>query len=176
MEFQQKNKTISVPEQLASSIESAAKLKAEIISTEIEIGMLKPNSRDDNRVLQSLEKKLSQLQKEYKKFELDSDDYLIAFGNVPELGRDIAILLREVKIQNEVYLLLQQQYYREKIQENRDVPTVDILDEAIPPKKHTTPRTIYSTFVGSIFVFLLVSLFFIIRERKINIFKRERST
>ncbi len=68
---------------------------------------------------------------------------------------------------------LQQQYYKERIQENRDVPTIDILDEAIPPKKQVSPRLIYSTAVSSIFVLLLVSLFFIIKEKKLTIFNRE---
>ena len=170
MEFQKTNKTISLPEQLTSAIESAAKLKAEIINTEIEIGLLEPNLRKDNKALLQLRSKLNELQKEYKKFDEHSDDYIVAFSNVPELGMDLAKLLRAVKIKNEVYLLLQQQYYREKIQENRDVPTIDILDEAIPPRKQSSPRIIYSTLVSGIFILLLVSLFFVIKERKISIF------
>lgn len=175
MEFQQKNKTISLPEQLTSSIESAAKLKAEIVSTQIEIGLLEPNSRPDNRTLIELKKKLSQLNQEYEKFDIDSDDYLVAFSDVPELGMKLSKLLRTVKIKNEVYLLLQQQFYREKIQENRDVPTIDILDEAIPPRKQSSPRLIYTTGVGSVFVLFVVSLFFIIKEKKIAIFRNEKS-
>lgn len=175
MEFQKENKTVSLPDQLTTAIESAAKLKAEIVSTEIEIGLLEPNSRPDNKTLLALRKKLNQLEKEYEKFDIDTDDYLIAFSNVPELGMRLSKLLRTVKIKNEVYLLLQQQYYKERIQENRDVPTIDVLDEAIPPDKQVSPRLIYSTIVGSIFVLLIVSTFFIIREKKISIFKNESS-
>lgn len=174
MEFQQKNKTISLPEQLTTSIESAAKLKAEIVNTQIEIGLLEPNSRPDNKTLLGLKKKLSQLNAEYEKFDIDSDDYLVAFSDVPELGMQLSKLLRNVKIKNEVYLLLQQQFYKEKIQENRDVPTIDVLDEAIPPEIQSSPRLIYNTVVGSIFVLFVVSLFFIIREKKISIFKNEK--
>jgi len=170
MEFQKGNRTISLPEQITAAIESASKLKAEIVNTEIEIGLLEPNLRADNKSLIALRTKLDELQKEYKKFDIESDDYIVAFSNVPELGMQLAKLLRVVKIKNEVYLLLQQQYYRERIQENRDVPTIDILDEAIAPKKQTSPRTIYSTVVGSIFAFLIVSLFFVIKEKKISIF------
>jgi tyrosine-protein kinase Etk/Wzc len=173
MAFQQENKTISLPEQLSSVLEGAAKLKAEIVNTEIEIALLEPNSRPDNKNLLALKKKLDQLQKEYEKFDLDSDDYLVAFSNVPELGMKLAKLMRTIKIKNEVYILLQQQYYKERIQENRDVPTIDILDEAIPPKKQVSPRLIYSTALSSIFVLLLVSLFFIIKEKKLTIFNRE---
>jgi len=173
MEFQKENKTISLPEQLTSVIESAAKLKAEIVNTEIEIALLEPNSKPDNKSLQALRKKLYQLQKEYEKFDIDSDDYLVAFSNVPELGMKLAKLMRTIKIKNEVYILLQQQYYKERIQENRDVPTIDILDEAIPPNKQISPRLGYSTVVGSVFVLLIVSLFFVIKEKKISIFKKE---
>jgi uncharacterized protein involved in exopolysaccharide biosynthesis len=98
--------------------------------------------------------------------EMGSQDYLVSFKEVPQLGRELASLLREVKIQNEVYLLLQQQYYKEKIQENRDLPTVEVLDEAIPPQKPTAPRVIFSSILGGISVFLLISLMFIYSEQK----------
>lgn len=174
MEFQKTNKTIALPEQLKSSIESAAKLKAEMVNLEIEIGLLQQNLTPDNKTLLALRKKLNELQKEYKKFDIDSDDYLLAFSNVPELGMELAKLLRTIKIKNEVYILLQQQYYKERIQENRDVPTIDILDEAIPPQKKVAPRVGYNTIVGSIFVFLLVSLFFVAKAQKLSIFNTEK--
>ena len=65
---------------------------------------------------------------------------------------ELSKLMRTVKIKNEVYLLLQQQYYKERIQENRDVPTIDVLDEAIIPEKKVSPRIIYSTTVSFVFV------------------------
>lgn len=173
MKFQQENKTISLPEQLTSVIESAAKLKAEIVNTEIEIALLEPNSRPDNKSLLALKKKLAQLKMEYEKFDLQTDDYLLALSDVPELGMELSKLLRNVKIKNEVYILLQQQFYREKIQENRDVPTIDILDEAIPPKKKAGPRLVYVTFVGSLFVFILLCSFIVLKENKLELFKKE---
>ena len=53
--------------------------------------------------------------------EMGNQDYLVAFKDVPEIGRELAQLVREVKVQNEVYMLLQQQYFKERIQENRDL-------------------------------------------------------
>jgi uncharacterized protein involved in exopolysaccharide biosynthesis len=173
MQFRKKNKTISLPEQLQVAIESSAKIRAEIIKTEIEIGLLEPNLQEDNQLLISLKKKLSELNQEYKKFETGAEDYLIAFNDVPKLSMEFAKNIREVKIQNEIYLLLQQQYYKEKIQENRDLPTIEILDEAIKPLKKTAPKTVYSTVLTFIFSFLFISFYFIIKDRKIQIFKRE---
>ena len=173
MQFQKKNKTISLSKQLQVAIESSAKIRAEIIKTEIEIGLLEPNLQKDNQLLISLKKKLFELNLEYKKFETGTEDYLIAFNDVPNLSMEFAKNIREVKIQNEIYLLLQQQYYKEKIQENRDLPTIEILDEAIKPLKKTTPKTVYSTVLTFIFSFLFISFYFIIKDRKIQIFKRE---
>lgn len=173
MRFQRSNKAISLPEQVSAAIDAAANLKTEIIKTEIELNMVQPNLREDNKTLIALRSKLAELRDQYAKLELGNQDYLVAFKEVPELGRELASLLREVKIQNEVYTLLQQQFYKEKIQENRDLPTVEILDEAIPPKRPSSPRTIFSTFFGGVFVFMLVSLIFVFREK--NSYKFNKS-
>jgi len=173
MRFQDENKTIALPEQISAAIDAAAKLKTEIIQTEIELGFLETNLRDDNQALLALRNKLTELRKQYNKMQLGSKDYLLAFSDVPELGKELSDLLRDVKIQNEVYLLLQQQYYKEKIQENRDIPTVEILDEAIPPLRKSSPKVIFSTIVGSIFIFLIFSLFVVVKEKKIILLQKE---
>jgi len=173
MKFQEKNKTISLPEQVTTAIDAAAKLQAEIVRTEIDLGFLGTNLREDNQTLIALRNKLKELRKQYEKMQLTSQDYLLAFGEVPELGKQLSDLYRDVKIQNEVYLLLQQQYYKEKIQENRDIPTVEILDEAIPPLKASSPRTLFSSIVGGIFIFLLLVLFLILREKKVIQLQKE---
>ncbi len=167
MEFQQKNKAISLPEQLNAAIEGASKLKSEMVKTELEIGLLEPNLKEDNVTLVTLKKKLSELKKEYGKLELGSEDYLIAFKDVPELGMELARLMRDVKIQNEVYLLLQQQYYKEKIQENRDTPTIEVLDKAILPDKVSSPRLLRASFASAFFIFLILSAYYIIREKNV---------
>lgn len=176
MTFQEKNKTISLPEQVTAVIESAAKLKSEIIRTEIEIGLLRTNLNEDSRELQALIKKQRQLQAQYDKLDTGNQDYLLAFREVPELGKEMATIWREVKIQNEVYMLLQQQYYKEKIQENRDLPTVEVLDVAIPPLRKSSPKVVMSTISGGIFTFLLMSLIVLISEKKTSLYKPIKNT
>jgi uncharacterized protein involved in exopolysaccharide biosynthesis len=167
MEFQQKNKTISLPDQLNAAIEGASKLKSEMVKTELEIGLLEPNLKEDNVTLVTLKKKLAELKKEYGKLELGSEDYLVAFKDVPELGMELARLMRDVKIQNEVYLLLQQQYYKEKIQENRDTPTIEVLDKAILPDKVSSPRLLRASLASAFFIFILLSAYYVLREKKV---------
>ncbi len=176
MVFQRSNKAVSLPEQVNAAIDAAAKLKAEIMKTEVDLGLVEPNLREDNKTLMALRNKLENLREQYNKMEMGSQDYLLAFKEVPELGKQLASLLREVKIQNEVYTMLQQQYYKEKIQENKDLPTVEILDEAIPPLKASSPRTVFSTVLGGIFVFLFSSLIFVIKDRNMYLIKNNTNT
>ena len=171
VEFQKKNKTVALPQQVSAAIDAAAKIKAEIVKTEVQIGMMEPNLRKDNKALIALKEKLKQLKDQYSKMEMGSQDYLLTFKDVPELGKKLTNLLREVKIQNEVYSMLQQQYYKEKIQESKDIPTIQVLDPAIPPLSASAPRTVFSSVMGGIFVFLLMCLISVIGERKTYQFK-----
>ncbi|MEJ2618471.1 MAG: hypothetical protein P8Z35_26180 [Ignavibacteriaceae bacterium] len=71
--------------------------------------------------------------------------------------------------------MLQQQYYKEKIQENKDLPTVEILDEAIPPLTPSSPRIVFATIMGGIFIFLCASLIFIVKDRQIYFIKNKNN-
>ena len=166
MNFQSENKTIALPEQVKSAIEATAQIKSEIVQTEIQLGMIKSDVSENNRIVVTLNKKLQELRDQYSKFSTGDQDYLLAFKDLPALGKELAGILREIRIQNEVNVLLQQQFYKEKIQENKNTPTVEILDEALPPLKNSKPKILTSTIAGSIFIFLLLSIYFVLRENK----------
>jgi tyrosine-protein kinase Etk/Wzc len=175
MDFQKVNKTIALPEQVQAAIDAAAGIRTEMIRTEIELGLLGSNLKDDNRNLIALKGRLSELQSQYSKMEMGNKDYLVSFSEVPSLGKQLASLLREVKIQNEVYLLLQQQYYKERIQETRDISTVEVLDAAIPPLNKSGPRVLLTTLMGGLSVVLFLVFLLILQEKKLIIFRRKHA-
>ena len=163
--FQKESKAISLPEQLNAAIETAAQLKGEIISTQINLGYLSQNLSSDNQMILSLQKKLQALEQQYSKIENSNKDFLLNFSSAPELALRLADLTRTVKILNQVYILIQQQYFQEKLQENKDMQTIDVLDEAIPEKKPSSPRTLFSALMVFLSIFLLL-LFVLIRKQK----------
>lgn len=168
--FEEENKTISIPEQLSATLETAAKIKSEILFTEIELQTLEHNLRDNNSKIESLKKRLEVLKDTYKGIEgikgLDNTDYLPEFEDIPMLSLQFARLKRNVKVSNELYLLLQKQYFKEQIQANRNVPTVEVLDPAIPPLKASSPRVVFSSLLGGIVAFFLISSFILFLEKK----------
>jgi len=89
------------------------------------------------------------------------EDFLLPFSQVPSLALELARLTRNLKVEEEIFELLTQQYEQAKIQEKRDTPTVQVLDEAIPPTYRSKPRrTVLVGLAGLLSLFVGVFLAF----------------
>ena len=62
------------------------------------------------------------------------------YSEVPDLEIELMRLEREVEIQTKLYAFLTQQYEESKIQEARDTPTIQILEEANIPIRRYHPK------------------------------------
>jgi hypothetical protein len=80
---------------------------------------------------------------------------------LPLVGVRWANLYRETKIQETVYELLTQEYEAAKIQEAKEIPTVNVLDPPSRPEKHSFPPRAVITVLGTAFAFLLGAAFVI---------------
>ncbi|MFA6235571.1 MAG: hypothetical protein WC824_15485, partial [Bacteroidota bacterium] len=67
-------------------------------------------------------------------------DFEVPFQKVPEVAREMAGHLRDVKTLEQVIMYLSQQYYQDRVQEARDTPTVQVLDAATPAILRTSPK------------------------------------
>jgi len=142
--FQQQNQAVSLEDQTKSAIERAGELKGQIIAKEVQLGVLRQSMKAANPVVEKLQRELAELQRLYQEVQFgngsERKDYALPFAQVPELGIHLAGLMREVKIQETVYSLLNQQYYQAKIEEARNTPTVQGLDRAVPPAFRSAPK------------------------------------
>lgn len=151
-EFQENHRTVSLTEELTQAIEAAAELKAEIVTKEIQLGVLRKYATEDNPKVKRLRSEIAEVKKELHRMEygLDSKSsksssefgagFSVPFAELPEVGLELARLTREAKIQGEIYALLTQQYERAKIEEVKDTPTVQMLDRAVPPERRSFPQ------------------------------------
>lgn len=78
----------------------------------------------------------------------------------PSLLLEESRLMRDVTLQNNLYLTLQTQFEEAKIEEVERTPMVEIVDEPVPPLDKTSPRvimsTILTTFLGIVFIFFII--------------------
>jgi len=163
--FQSKFKAVDLEEQTKVAIEKAGEIKGTVMAREVELQVALQTMKKNNPVILRLQKELDELRKQLEHLQFgnsvsleDQKDYFIPFADVPEVGLKYAELLREVKVQETVWQLLNQQYYSAKIEEARDTPTVQVLDEAIPPELRTSPKRKLLILVSA-FLALMFSVF-----------------
>lgn len=174
-EFQQENKAVSLEEQMKVAIEKAGEIKGKIMAKEVELGVLLQTMKETNPQVRAIRSEIEELQKQYRQLQYgngqslsEQNEFYIPFSEAPEVSRKLAELIREVKIQETVYELLNQQYYQAKIEEAKDTPTVQVLDEAVPPERKYKPkRKLMILVAGSLTLFcsILIAFFLEYLER-----------
>jgi uncharacterized protein involved in exopolysaccharide biosynthesis len=184
--FQENNKAIVVQEQAKGALEEAARVKGQIVASEAQLEFLRSFSTEGNpqvvaqrRQIEELKRQLGQMQ--YGRgMDLPAEstnpgeprrEFHVPFTKVPELGMELVRLMREVKVQETVFNLLTAQFEQAKINEARDMPTVQVLDRAVPAERKSKPSVrlnmaiagALSLFVG---IFLAFFLEYVERIRK----------
>ncbi len=143
--FQQTNRAVNLGEQVRVGLAAAASLKAEILREEFQLRLLERDRGPLDPFVRESQAKIAELRRQYQAMQFGGSgggrgDFTLPIDRVPALARQQANLERDVKIQEELYQFLQQQYHYERIQEARDVPTVRPLDEAVPPYRRASPK------------------------------------
>lgn len=105
---------------------AAADLMAEKLSREVELGTLEAVSLGPNARAEQLRSELRQIDVELAK--------------IPPATTVLARLVRDVRIQEKVLLVLREEFERARVLELRNIPTVQIVDRAQPPIEKSGPR------------------------------------
>jgi len=166
-EFASKNGTLDLPTQSKSMVESEARLQGELVAAQSELEGLQQIYTDNNIRVRSLRARIDSLKREVEnvsgnKADLSSDESKIAgdfpsIRKLPLVGVRWANLYREAKIQETVYELLTQEYEFAKVQEAKEIPTVNLLDPPLMPERKSFPPRILITVTGAIFAFFFAS-------------------
>ncbi|MDX2130077.1 MAG: Wzz/FepE/Etk N-terminal domain-containing protein [Chloroherpetonaceae bacterium] len=174
-EFQRRNKAVAISDQMRVQMQAASEIKAKVISTQIELDLLLRDRLETDPLVTEVKNRLRELESQYNRVSLGKgDNYAIGFENLPALNREYATYFREVKIQEEVYALLKQLYYRERLQGFRDTPTIVVLDPPQIPDLRTSPKRITTLFLGFIFWGALAVFHILISELLKSFFKDPR--
>ena len=147
-EFQESRPGVALPPDAATAAGAAADLMTQRISLGAEVEMLQGSLHPQATALLRKRAELAALDRELE--------------GVPSLSLEIARRHRDVKVQQAVFELLTAQYEEARIQESKDVPTVEVLDTAVPPVRKSFPHRGIMTLVAMFFslvVGLLIATF-----------------
>jgi capsule polysaccharide export protein KpsE/RkpR len=166
-EFASKNATFDVPSQAKSMLDSEATLEGQLVAAESELEAYKQVYTDNNIRVRTVEARVNELRHQVEnisgnKANLSGDQSPIAgdfpsIRKLPLVGVRWANLYRETKIQETVYEMLTQEYELAKIQEAKEIPTVNVLDPPTLPEKRSFPPRILVTVLGTLFSIMLAA-------------------
>lgn len=152
--------------QLASDI-------ANFIANEIKTYIREEQGKQSKKYREFIEGRLSESKSELSK----SEEELTSFRkehpialDTPERQLDRGRMMRNIEVNQEVYITLRQQHELARIEELRETTAINILDEAEPPVKHSAPRRILiltGSFIFGLFISVIIVLikFSVQRER-----------
>lgn len=149
--FASKNTTLDIKEQTKAMVESAAVLQGQLIAAESEMQGLLQIYADNNVRVRALRARIGELRRALTNIHgsdasiasdsSPSDELSPSIRRLPLLGVEWTDLYRRLKLQETVYELLNQQYELARIQEAKEIPTVNVVDPAnVPEKKSFPPR------------------------------------
>jgi tyrosine-protein kinase Etk/Wzc len=164
--FQEKYSAYSATDQVKAAIEVAAKLQAQIVLKEVELGIIERTSTPENEMRRNVKIELDELQRQMKNMKYGSPSkgrnaqIFAPFEQVPEIGIQYLDRYREMEIQGKIMELLVPIYEQAKIEEQRNTPSVLVLDVAVPAVKSTKPKRVLLlviSFFASILIASLIS-------------------
>ncbi|RLC48215.1 MAG: hypothetical protein DRH57_02570 [Candidatus Cloacimonadota bacterium] len=164
-EFQKRNKTIDLNQQTIKLINSYSDLISQKMNIEIEIEYNKEFLDSYSPIIQSLIKKKQIIDKKIKEIELSEDNlkpkYILNIDDIPDLSLKYAYLKLNYQIKQNLYEFLYPQYESAKIEEIKDLPTIEVIDKAIPAGLRSRPKRaklciisfMLSLFLSSLYVY-----------------------
>jgi capsule polysaccharide export protein KpsE/RkpR len=151
--FASQNTALDIKEQTRAMVESAAVLQGQVMAAQSELQSLEQIYTPNNVRVRALRARTEELKRQLVQLggsdsslvadatSANSSDLYPSIRKLPLLGVQWADLYRRMKVQETVYDLLTQQYELARIQEAKEIPTVNVIDPAnIPEKKSYPPR------------------------------------
>ncbi len=154
--FQERHGAISIDDQTRLAFEAAAELQSRILTRKVELGLLRRSDSESSPRVRALRVEIEELERQIAGMEAgirigpggaghgssEPDGRAMPLAEIPLLATQYGELLREVKIQEALIAALTQQFYEAKLAETDDLPTVHVLDRAVPPARKDAPRRV----------------------------------
>jgi uncharacterized protein involved in exopolysaccharide biosynthesis len=165
LRFQSENSAIDLEKQRDMALDAAASLKTQLALTTVSLDVKKNVFSADHPEIQRLELEVTELKRQLETLEKGTgkDSYLnMPLSEIPRLTAEYAELKSEVALQEKVYLLLTELYEEARIKEQKDTPTIAILETAYAPEIKYKPKRsiiVLATFLASLALAVFISLF-----------------
>jgi uncharacterized protein involved in exopolysaccharide biosynthesis len=146
--LQEESGLLDPEEQVRAAVRALTELESQLILEEVELDLLEARLGPAHPQRGALQREVEELRAKVRELEEGTpgprtDEDRIALRELPDLALAHFRALREVKVQETISEFLRQQFEQYRIQEERDTPTIYVLDPARPAdRKHHPKRSI----------------------------------
>jgi uncharacterized protein involved in exopolysaccharide biosynthesis len=148
--YQEKHRAVAPASINSADVSAAADLMARKVALEVRIGIMRGYMRENNEQVIQAQRELAELERQ--------------IGTLPGLQTELARLIRDNKVQEQLYLLLTAELEDARVKELRDTPTVTILDAPTVPERPSRPRKLYFGLVAALLGFVGSCAMVVVRE------------
>jgi tyrosine-protein kinase Etk/Wzc len=165
-DFQEKNRAISISEQGQATLKVLAQMEAQRVVMEVQRSAKERFYKGSYSEIELLTSQIDALKKSIDQLTYSQDpsvplkgesgkiEFYIPLSSITGLGFDESKLLLQVKAKTGVITLLTSQLEQAKLDEAKDIPTINILERSYPPEKEVKPKVVLNVVLG-----LVVSIF-----------------
>jgi uncharacterized protein involved in exopolysaccharide biosynthesis len=160
--FQTTNKVLALEEQTEAIVSSAIEINTLLNQKKTQLNLAKIQYSDNSPQVTTLEKEVEFLKQQSLEVQngTSGDAFAISLNEVPKLTKDYLELFRDKKVIVSVLSYLETQKHQEAIQEEKDTPVVEVLDDAIVPNKRYTPQRAKIVFITAFISTIMVLVIF----------------
>lgn len=176
--FQKRYGIVAVPEQLEVTVKAAAEVEAELTRKEMEFYFIRQQFGENTPQYQGVLAEINLLKNKIQELKnspnlSSSSNILFPFKDMPDISIQYLRAFREVEIQQAILELVMPMYEQAKVEEHKSIPTILVVDEAVPPQLKYSPKRA-AIILGMIFLFLFLFIpIVLVAEKSITRVKYE---
>ena len=170
--FQEQNRAISISRQAEATLDVLSELEAKRVALEVEKAAKEQFYNGPHIEIEQLQAQMGAIQKNIDRLMRSTEEkvplerekgrveFYIPLTLIPGLNFDESKLLLRVKAKTGVVTMLTTQLEQAKLDETKDMPTINILDWARPPEKPVKPKILLNLVLGAV-VSLFMGIFLV---------------
>ena len=164
--FQEKYGVLEITEQVKQLLTILTDLETQKMQLIFEKGVLDHTLNKSSAQVRLLEIQINSIEKEITKIKNGTNKNMaIGVNDIPDIAIKYADLLREQQINETINIFVQQQYEQARFYEEKDIPTIMVLDKPRYPKIRIYPKRRYMVIIAFLFSLFLNVIFITYKEK-----------
>jgi tyrosine-protein kinase Etk/Wzc len=164
--FQEKYGVLEITEQVKQLLSILTDLESQKMQLIFEKGVVDHTLNKNSSQVRLLEIQINSIENEITKIKEGTNKNLaIGVNDIPDIALKYANLLREQQINETINIFVQQQYEQARFYEEKDIPTIMVLDKPRYPQIRVYPKRRNMVLIGLLFSLFLNVLFIAYKEK-----------